>query len=106
MIERAAVCMMLRFTTCSKVSRLETIRFSRILSKTTIVSWTEKPTTVSTAVRKRLSISPILSPKTLPMIEKMPVSRKTSWSSASSALPPNWKPARQPPWTFRKRKAR
>src|ERR1700730_3115614 len=106
MIERAAVCMMLKFTTCSKVRRLETTRFSRIRSKTTIVSWTEKPTTVSTAVRKKLSISPIRRLRTLPRIEKMPASRKTSCSKASRALPPNWKPDRQPPCTRRKRKAR
>src|SRR6266851_7421878 len=54
MIDRTAVCMMLRFTTCSNESLWLTRRFSRIRSKTTMVSWTEKPTTVSTAVTKRL----------------------------------------------------
>src|SRR5712692_3017798 len=60
MIERTAVCMMLRFTTWSNESLWLTRRFSRIRSKTTMVSWTEKPTTVSTAVTNRLLISPIL----------------------------------------------
>src|SRR6266851_2590829 len=59
MIDRTAVCMMLMFTTCSNESLWLTRRFSRIRSKTTMVSWTEKPTTVSTAVTKRLLISPI-----------------------------------------------
>ena len=57
MIDRAAVCMMLRLTTCSNDSRWLTRRFSRIRSNTTIVSCTEKPMIVSTAVTKRLSIS-------------------------------------------------
>src|SRR5260370_3673362 len=60
MIERTAVCMMLRFTTWSNESLWLTRRFSRIRSKTTMVSWTEKPTTVSTAVTNKLLISPIL----------------------------------------------
>src|SRR5712692_10547441 len=60
MIDRTAVCMMLRFTTWSNESLWLTRRFSRMRSKTTMVSWTEKPTTVSTAVTNRLLISPIL----------------------------------------------
>src|SRR6266704_4679210 len=54
MIDRTAVCMMLRFTTWSKDNLWLTRRFSRTRSHTTMVSWTEKPTTVRTAVTKRL----------------------------------------------------
>ena len=89
MIDRAAVCMMLRFTTCSNERRWLTRRFSRIRSNTTTVSWTEKPTTVSTAVTKNASISPMRRPSTLPRMEKMPVSTNTSCSSAATAEPPN-----------------
>ena len=89
MIDRAAVCMMLRFTTCSNERRWLTRKFSRIRSKTTIVSWTEKPTTVSTAVTKNASISPMRRSNTLPRMEKMPVRMKTSCSKAARAEPPN-----------------
>ncbi len=89
MIDRAAVCMIERLATCSKVSERDTIMFSRIRSNTTIVSWTEKPTTVRTAVMKSVSISPMRRPKPLPRIEKMPPSTATSCRSASRAEPPN-----------------
>src|SRR5216684_5714194 len=101
MIDRTAVCMMLMFTTCSNESLWLTRRFSRIRSKTTMVSWTEKPTTVSTAVTKRLLISPILRCNHVPRIVKTPGRRNTSWSKAASAEPPNWNPARHPPGTLR-----
>ena len=46
------VCTVDRLTIWSKVKRGPTRRFSRILSNTTMVSWMEKATPVSTAVMK------------------------------------------------------
>src|SRR5712692_6505624 len=89
MTDRTAVCMMLMFTTCSNESLWLTRRFSRMRSKTTMVSCTEKPTTVRTAVTNRLLISPILRCNPVPRMAKTPVSRKTSCSRAASADPPN-----------------
>src|SRR5260370_2725980 len=89
MIDRTTVCIRLMFTTCSNESLSLTHRFSRIRSKTTMVSWTEKPTTVSTAVTKRLSISPIRRWSPGPRMAKTPVRRKTSCNRAASAEPPN-----------------
>src|SRR5262249_53899896 len=53
--ERDIVWMRLVSTTVSKLSEVRRARFSRMRSKTTMVSWTEKPITVSTAVRKSVS---------------------------------------------------
>src|ERR1700733_8426590 len=50
--ERVMVCTVERLITWSKVSRGPTRRFSRTRSKTTMVSWIEKATEVSTAVTK------------------------------------------------------
>ena len=83
--DRASDWMMLRLTFCSKVRRLACRRFSRIRSKMTIVSWTEKPMTVSAAVTNSVLISPSGELKTLPRIDQMPVRTKTSWSSARMA---------------------
>ena len=55
--DRARVSVREKSTTCSKVLWGSLTRFSRIRSKTTMVSWTEKPMTVRTAVTKSESIS-------------------------------------------------
>src|SRR3954463_2320363 len=62
-------------------------RFSRIRSKTTIVSWTLKPITVSIAVTNRASIA---TRKNVPRIAKIPTTTITSWTSATSAVTPNF----------------
>ena len=56
--ERVMVCTVDRFTIWSKVSRGPVRRFSRMRSKTTMVSWMENATEVSTAVTNRLSTWP------------------------------------------------
>ena len=61
------------------------LRFSRIRSNTTIVSWTEKPMIVSIAVTNRLSIWTLNS---VPRIAKMPTTTMTSWSSEIRAVTP------------------
>ena len=55
--ERARVWVRLWFTTSSKLSPAWRTTFSRIRSKTTIVSWTEKPMTVRMAVMNIASSS-------------------------------------------------
>ena len=60
-------------------------RFSRIRSNTTIVSWTEKPMTVSIAVTNRPSIC---MPANVPRIANTPTTTSTSWSSATRAVVP------------------
>ena len=60
-------------------------RFSRTRSNTTIVSWTEKPMTVSIAVTNRPSI---WRPKNVPRIANTPTTTRTSCSSATSAVTP------------------
>ena len=57
MRDRTMVCMIEKLMTGLSGSPGFSFRFSRIRSKTTIVSWTEKPITVSTAVTNRLSTS-------------------------------------------------
>ena len=57
MIERANVCRIEWLTISANGSPAWRARFSRIRSKTTIVSWTLKPMTVSIAVTNRASIS-------------------------------------------------
>ena len=54
-------------------------------SKTTIVSWTEKPMIVSTAVTKRLSTSMF---RKNPRMAKIPRTTAASWSSAMMAAIP------------------
>src|SRR5688500_8403180 len=56
-------------------------------SNTTIVSWTEKPMTVSIAVTNRASISTW---KNVPRIAKAPTTTTTSCSSETSAVTPNF----------------
>ena len=56
MIERPSVCRIEWLTMRSNGSPTWRARFSRTRSNTTIVSWTEKPMTVSIAVTNRLSI--------------------------------------------------
>src|SRR5436309_473087 len=58
LIDRASDWMMLRLTFCSKVRRLAWRKFSRIRSKITMVSCTEKPITVNAAVTNSVLISP------------------------------------------------
>ena len=81
--------MMLRLTFCSKVNRLACRKFSRIRSKITMVSCTEKPITVSAAVTNRVLISPSCKLKILPRMEYTPVSTKTSCKSARMAQTAN-----------------
>ena len=61
-------------------------RFSRTRSKTTIVSWTLKPMTVSIAVTNSASI---WTPANVPRSAKTPTTTSTSWSSETSAVTPN-----------------
>src|SRR5215204_5084369 len=56
-------------------------------SNTTIVSWTEKPMTVSIAVTNRASISTW---KNVPRIANAPTTTTTSCSSDASAVTPNF----------------
>jgi hypothetical protein len=66
--ERCSVSSRLRLTMVSKVLAATSPMFSRMRSKTTITSCTEKPMTVRTAVRNRESTSqPATSPRTLAM---------------------------------------
>src|SRR3954452_17253069 len=87
MIERANVWRIEWLTISANGSPAWRARFSRIRSKTTIVSWTLKPMTVSIAVTKRASIS---IRKIVPSIAKMPTTTITSWTSATSAVTPNF----------------
>src|SRR6202158_5533569 len=87
--DRASDWMMLKLTFCSKVRRLACRRFSRIRSKMTIVSWTEKPMTVRAAVTKSVLISPSGELNTLPRIDQMPVRTNTSCNSARMAAMAN-----------------
>ena len=61
------------------------MRFSRTRSNTTIVSWTEKPMTVSMAVTNSASIC---RPKNVPPMAKTPMTTTTSWSRAAMAVMP------------------
>ena len=61
--DRPSVCSRLWLTIAENGSPAWRMRFSRTRSKTTIVSWTEKPMTVSIAVTNRASIS---RPKSVP----------------------------------------
>src|SRR6478752_6857500 len=69
MIERASVCRIEWLTISSNGSPACRARFSRIRSKTTIVSWTLNPMTVSMAVTNSASIA---SPTNVPRIAKIP----------------------------------
>src|SRR5579875_3022501 len=84
--ERDIVCIRLASTICSKVSTVRRCMFSRMRSKTTIVSCTEKPTTVSKAVMKSESIWMV--GKIFPRIEKTPSTTSTSCSIAIMAQVP------------------
>jgi protein-export SecD/SecF family membrane protein len=55
--ERPNVCNRLSLTVTSKLGLMPRRRFSRMRSNTTIVSWTEKPITVSNPVRNMVLIS-------------------------------------------------
>src|SRR3990172_2909606 len=68
------------------------MRFSRTRSKTTIVSWTEKPMTVSIAVTNSAST---WRPKNVPPMAKMPTTTMTSWTSAAIAVMPIRKSAKR-----------
>src|SRR6478672_1628533 len=87
MIERANVWRIEWLTISANGSPAWRARFSRIRSKTTIVSWTLKPMTVSIAVTNRASIS---IRKIVPSIAKMPTTTMTSWARATSAVTPNF----------------
>ena len=84
-IDRPNVCRIEWLTMRSNGSPTWRARFSRTRSNTTIVSWTEKPMTVSIAVTNRLSI---WSPTKVPRIAKAPTTTRTSWRSAISAVTP------------------
>ena len=73
-----------------RVERLAGVpgRFSRMRSKTTIVSWTLKPMTVSIAVTNRASTC---MPRSVPRMANVPTTTMTSWSRAMSAEAPNSK---------------
>src|SRR4029079_18012716 len=62
-------------------------RFSRIRSKTTIVSWTLKPMTVSIAGTHSAALSTWAN---VPRIAKIPTTTITSWTSATRAVTPNF----------------
>src|SRR5579859_7633027 len=81
--DRVMVCTVERLITWSKVNRGPTRRFSRTRSKTTMVSWMENATEVSTAVTKSESTCPKL--EKWPRIAQIPASTKTSWSSLKNA---------------------
>ena len=55
-MDLVSVCFILKPTISSKLFPFSTLRFSLILSKVTIVSFTEKPKTVSKAVINNISI--------------------------------------------------
>ena len=84
-MERPTVCRMLWLTMASKGSPAWRTRFSRMRSKTTMVSWTLNPMTVSIAVTNRASI---WRPVTVPIRAKMPTTTMTSWMSAPMAVTP------------------
>ena len=86
-IERPNVCSSEWLTISEKGSPACRGRFSRIRSNTTIVSWTLKPMTVSIAVTKSPSTWTL---KSVPRIAKIPSTTITSWSSATSAVTPNF----------------
>ena len=85
MTDRASVCMIEKLMTGLSDSPGFRRRFSRIRSNTTIVSWTEKPMIVRTAVTKRLSISTF---RKNPRIAKIPSTTAASWRSAMIAAMP------------------
>ena len=83
--ERASVWSRLSFTASANVCFSSRPTVSRMRSKTTMESWTEKPITVSRALMNMTLISV---PITLPRIEKMPTTSSTSCSSAMIAAAP------------------
>src|SRR5205085_5949447 len=83
--ERSIVWLTLKLTIRSNDSPGNRPTFSLIRSKTTIVSCTEKPTTVSTPVTNSASTS---IPSSLPRIAQTPSTTSTSWSSAITAHAP------------------
>ncbi len=86
MIERPKVWRIEWLTIASIGSPAWRALFSRTRSKTTIVSWTLKPITVSIAVTNRASISTL---RNVPRIANMPTTTITSWTSETSAVTPN-----------------
>src|SRR5262245_54538206 len=84
-IDRPSVCRIEWLTIRSNGSPTWRARFSRTRSNTTIVSWTEKPMTVSIAVTNRPSI---WSPAKVPRNANTPTTTSTSWSSEISAVVP------------------
>src|SRR6478735_3480301 len=87
MIDRASVCRIEWLTTSANGSPEWRARFSRIRSKTTIVSCTLKPMIVSIAVTNRASISTW---KKVPRIAKIPTTTITSCRSETRAVTPNF----------------
>ena len=80
--ERASVCTSAAFTFCASGAVGASETFSRMRSKTTIESWTEKPITVSRPVT---NIRLISMPKSFPKSENAPSTITVSWSSATIA---------------------
>src|SRR3989344_6152798 len=94
LMDRTKVWLMLSPTICSNgfllcVSRL-TFKFSRTLSKTTMVSWTEKPRTTSRAVTNKVSTS---TPWKCPRTAKTPAGIKTSCTKAKTVIKPYFQEA-------------
>ena len=85
LIERATVSVRLVFTTSSKATPGLAETFSRMRSKTTIVSWTLNPITVRTPVINMLLISV---PNSFPKMENAPRINTASCSAATTAAIP------------------
>ena len=85
LIERSRVCTTERLTTASYSARRYRLRFSLIRSNTTIESCTEKPITVSNAVKKRASTS---QSKYCPRIAVKPTTIVASCNNAAMAHTP------------------
>ena len=88
-MERTKVCPSERPATSAKSSlrlcSVFTRRFSRTRSKTTMVSWMEKPKTVRMAVTKSVSTcAPVRNPRSA----KKPTGMMTSCTSVTSAMNP------------------
>jgi len=83
--ERWMVSRTLRLTSISYSSPRRLRLFSRMRSKTTIVSCTENPITVSIAVRNNASTS---HPKNSPRMDITPMTTRMSWSIAAMAHTP------------------
>src|SRR4051794_37975757 len=86
-IERPKVCSSEWLTISENGSPAWRARFSRIRSKTTIVSWTLKPMTGSIAGTNRPSN---WMPAKGPRIANTPMTTMTSWKSATRAGTPNF----------------